>query len=606
MSLKSALKRIFLEDFLVGRKTDSNESATSNQFTASKIQSHPLMVHGTISIHEGKIIVTDPKNDGSYATLIVPENPMIQILVNGELVDGEVVLSESSLVEVKLSSVEPTISYETIVSEDELIVKIKANVVHGVSLSPKDCEPCRRLNLELEETRTYPDSASPEAITELISKYGYKGKIDYQAINRLCVPKDQQEDIVVRGITPQNGCSAKLRTSVAVRSHHDSIFRINMPPVVAIGTTVAVLEPEREGIMGKNVYGVPIPAATQEKGKTPNLGSGVMELNGDIVAIREGRPRYTKYMLDVVPELVFDQDISTKDGKVQFDGNITIHGSIREGSTVKASGMITVYGSIEKSSVFGEKGVFSHEGIYGSNVVSGEQQAQYESLRLLLEKLIHQLERFNSEFSQMVSYAIKRFDAYVTIPKIPALLFEKRHMDLEQMLGTFVDDYSELSDLDGSYRNLKELVESKWRGKNRFQVTEKDVVLLIEELVSFTESIKSLPKESPFIRTTNIASSTVRSIGNIITETSYSSTLESENTVSILRNLRGGFVVAKKSVYVGELGTPSGVETSVGVLEPNGFVNVKLNHFNTLIEVNGQRHRSYSSERDIRIGGEQS
>jgi len=605
MALKTLLNKLI---FPTNHRAKQNQKAESKlpreTSVVSWLRPRPEMVHGTICVREGKVIVTDPQNDGSYATILIPENPCIQIYVDGERVFGEVVVNEASSIEIRLSKEEPVVSYETFVSEDALSVFVRAIVIRGRNVYLDDVAPRRQLVLAIRERYTEPSPASPEAILNLLSKNGYNGTIDYHAVNRLCRVTGNQEEVVLRGVTPTCDRPQKLRASNSTKIEYDSQLHIHRSPVVSIGTPIAVLEPGMEGIVGRDVYGVAIPARNVDMQQV-KLGYGIIQVNQDIVAIREGTPRFTKRTIDVISELVLEQDISIKDGAVSFDGNIVIHGSIQGGAVVKASGTVTVYGSIEQSSVFAGQGVFVQEGIHKSTVVSGHQQIHYESLLNLLGKMIPELKRFKEEYSLMVAHAIKRFDAHVTIPKIPSLLFEKRHERLDQMLGPFVDDYSEeLSQFDHSYRELKDLVESSWRGDNRFKVLQKDIEILLDKLISLSDGIKNLPKDSAVVRATYISSSSIQSGGNIIvTGNCDSSTMESRRTVSVHKSIRGGFIVANKSIYVGELGNPSGVETSVRVNDSSGFIRIKLNHINTLLEVNGRRIRTFDTERDVRFGG---
>ena len=606
MSIQSVLKRLLGDAWFYGQETKEKTLSTALSHANRSTKNYPDIVHGTVAVLDGKVIVTDPKNDGTYATLIVPDNPMVQVFVNGKQVQGKVVLSQLHKVDIKFSSVEPSVWYDVIVSDDELSVSVRANVEKGIKFHLKDSIPSRNLRLVIEEIYTYPDHVPQEVILNLLTQNGYKGTIDYAAVNRLCNASGTQEEVVLRGAKPKQGRPAKIRLSSTCHAESDPVFRTSRYPKVVIGTTCAVVESKKKGVFGANVYGVPLPPPKSEQ-RLPSLGVGVININGNIVAVRDGRLMYQKRLIDVVPEMVFEKDVSAKDGEIQFNGNIVVRGSIRDGANVKASGMITVYGDIEASSVFSGQGVLVRKGIYGSNVMSGHQQNVYENLSRLLNKMIPELKRFGDEYSLMVAHAIKRYDARATIPKIPVILFQKRHENLVQMLERFVDDYSdELCGSDTFYRELKELVGTTWSGDKRHNVSQRDTEFFLDKLVSFNNRIESYPKQRTVVKATDIASSTIRSIGNIIIKRNcYSSTLESGNTVSVQRTLVGGFVIAEKSVIVRELGSPSGVETSVRVNNSSGFIRIKLNHINTLVEVHGRRVRTCNTEQDVRYGGGQ-
>ncbi len=603
MAIKTVLKKLFIKGWFDKETKVGAASTAPRLIIVHNMENCHTMVYGTVCIHGGKVIVTDPEDDGSYATFIVPANPAIRVFVDEEQVQGEIVLYKSQSIVIKFSDVEPTVTYEASVSNDELSVTVQAKVTKGVKLSLKDSSPSRHIALAIEEILVDPIPSRPEVILNLLSEHGYKGKIDYDAMNHLCNSTETLEEVVLRGVAPKSGLPAKFRICVTFQAQMDEIFRTSRCSAVSIGTTVAVIEPGTPGVPGKNIYGVSILPIKAEQ-RLPKIGIGVINVNRNIVAVRDGRLKYTKQVIDVIPQLIIDHDVSKRDGKIRFDGDVTIHGSVIDDGLIKASGTVMIYGNVDKSSVFGEKGVLVQEGIHGSKIVSGYQQILYGNLSNLLNKLIPQLERFKDEYLLTVAYVVKKFNANATLPKIPALLFEKRHKELEGMLSVFVDDYkNELSDFDDSYRILKELIESTWRGTNRFKIIQDDINVLLDKIATFNNEVKGLQKEASVVRASNIISSLIRSIGNIIvTGNCQSSTLESESTISIQRTLRGGFVVAKRSVYVTELGSPSGVETSVRVTDHDGFISAKMKHPNTLMEVNGRRLNSYNTELNVWFG----
>ena len=601
MSIKSVLKKILLED-IPSRQEHATLAKGKKSTLSPKISS--TAVHGTVAISGGKILVTDPENYGSYATLLVPATPVVQVFVNGEQVQGEVVLSESHRVDIEFSSAEPSVTYDVMVSDDEESVSIKANVVAGVELHLKDSAPSRHLKLGIEENSIHPPSGSPQPILDLLSQHGFRGAIDYRAVSRLCDARATQEEIVLRGTRPHPEKPAQVRLSANLSFERCSLFRLVKFPLVFIGDTCATVEPGREWVPGVNVYGVPtLPPPTHQK--PPAIGDGVIMVDTNVVANRDGRLVFSRHLIDVVPEMVLETDVSMDDGEIEFHGNLTIHGSIRNGAIVKATGTIAVYGSIEASSVFSGQGLFVRDGVYRSNLSSGYQQMVYNNLSELLDQMIPEVKRFGDEYALMVAHALKRYDARTAIPRIPEILFEKRHDNLVKMVERFMRVCStESCWLQHLHVKVMEILESTWTNAHRSKVTQKDCELLFTELESLTQQIKSSRKPLAIVRANDVASSTIRSVGNIIIERNcYTSTLESDNTVSVQKTIVGGFVTARKSVYVNELGNPSGVETTVRVHDQRGFVRVKLNHINTLVEVHGHRSRTYNTERDIRYGG---
>ena len=52
---------------------------------AKETQSPPI-VHGTASVMNGRIIVKDPEHYGSFATMSIPDDPRIEVTIDGNTI----------------------------------------------------------------------------------------------------------------------------------------------------------------------------------------------------------------------------------------------------------------------------------------------------------------------------------------------------------------------------------------------------------------------------------------------------------------------------------------------------------------------------------------
>jgi uncharacterized protein (DUF342 family) len=564
----------------------------------------PSIVHGTVSVVNGEINVKDPEPYGSFATISIPDDPRIEVMIDGNKVSGRVVVSESHTIEVTFHETEPSVTYDISVSDDSMSVSMKVNVVSGSTLKLKDTEPVRHLTLAVEEVPIPPEPISPEKILDLLKERGFKGHVDYTALNRLCYATVTREEVIIHGTPPRPGRPVRFQ-KVLVPVEADSNTRKMRLSTVSTGTTIAVFEPEIAGLPGRDVYGNIIQPET--KSVMPTFGSGVIEVNGYIVAARDGRLVFTKKRIDVVPEYVIEDDLTAQHGEIIFEGNVVVIGAVLEGASVNATGAVTVYGSVKHATIRGEHGVTVTGHITGSRIWAGHRQWLYTHLASLVKTMIVRLERFLDDYRTMVEYAMKRFDAYTVIPQIPTLLLDRRYPELDDDFNSFIkDDFDQLLSLDISYRSLYELIRAKWQGIHRASIREEDIQSLLSSLKEYLLEIESTRTDMSIISALSVTSSMLYATGNILIKGkgSVSSTLESGNSISVSGHVRGGFLTAKKAIYVGELGNPYGIESSVRVTDKHGVVRIKTRYPNTVVEVNGERNRCYDIERNVRMGGE--
>ncbi|WP_081411786.1 FapA family protein [Alicyclobacillus herbarius] len=449
-----------------------------------------------------------------------------------------------------------------------------------------------------------PEETSPSTILELLNANGFKGAIDSQGLRRICQAKETTQEVVLRGIRPQ--CAGRDKWKFPhFPTEADDFLRTKRPGCVPIGTTVGVVERGHGNIPGKNVYGQEI--VVEPKEPSLSLGDGVVLVKNHLVASRNGRICVTKDHIDVVPEMTIAHDVSGKDGAIRFDGNVIVRGNVENGAFIKATGYIIVYGSVRDSEVMGERGVIITGEANRAKVVGGYQQMIYGTLAGLIEAMLIELNRFRDEYLIMVGHALRRSDAHVIIPKIPALLLEKRHDELTRLLTTFVTKYADdLAQVDVSYRMLKDSIVRKWKGEQSDSISQREIDSLMSNMEKYSQKIASIQARKSFVRVATCQSSTLHSTGNILVQKrSVSSAIESGNTLSILGSMKGGFVVAQKSAYIGQIGTPAATEGSVLVVNPDGFIRGRLAYENTLLQVGQRRVRLYHTMWDFRFGGEQ-
>ncbi|GGJ02613.1 hypothetical protein GCM10010885_09870 [Alicyclobacillus cellulosilyticus] len=584
----------------LGQLLKRNRATTGASFTEPQPETVlPSPVHGRAWVAAGRIQVSDPEHFGTYATMVVPDSPHIRVLVDGRPVTGRVVVSASQDIQVELVEQSPSVSYELEVSEDRLSVCLRKRVVCGVIPRLKDCPPAETLVLELEEASYPPAETPPEVILNMLSQSGLEGILDHDAVLRVCKAMENTEAVVLRGVPPEAG-NPRAITWVNFPVEADSLLRTKRAGLVSMGTIMGVMGPEKHHRPGKDVYGNPILARDEKPRWT--FGSGIVEVNRQLVAARDGRLYCARGRLDVIPEQVIERHVT--DEEITFDGNVVVHGSVSGGS-IRAAGQVWIYGSVKHATIVGEQGVTVKGDVMQAHVVAGQSQMMYQQLPSLMERILTQLDDFVDEYEIMVRHAMGRPNAGVIIPRIPHLLLQARHPELRRGLEDFLQVYEQLAARDPDYTELRQLIQSQWLLAGQGVLYRRDIEKLRTGMAAYLEAVRQREQALSCIRVGAAVASSLRATGNIVVRGKcIASALECGRTITVLGTLRSGFAICARSAYLHELGTSSGSEGSVRVTQPNGFIRCRLAHPNSLLQVGDKRVRLDTVVWDLRWKGE--
>lgn len=599
--------------WLTGDRSSGASVVVAEQDTEYVVQNtvvanqEPSAVDGFAMLVDGRVMVTDPEYLGAYPVLSVPKSKSVKVLIDGEVAVGDCVITSSSVVQFRFNHESPQVSYRTSVSADKLAVTLEAVITPGVNYSVRDSESTRKLIVRIRQEQVMPkyDAHTAERLIHMLEEQDFHGVIDYDAVHEVAQATQSCARVVLVGTPPFPGRAGSYKR-VTLPTEVDKYLGKVQLATVSVGFCVGYYEPEVAGVAGQDVYGREIPVRIVSS--KPVLGSGVIAVNGNIVATRSGRVVFTKRLIDVVPERVIHGDVTARDGRITFDGNVVVYGSVCDGSYIRCGGTVTVKGGVFHSTIIGEKGVHVADNVVNSFIWSGFTSLEYTALASTIQGLLKALQQFHREYELLVEQAEKRFNAQVLLPRIAAVLFEQRHESLARQLQTIINNCStELYDADATYSDFVDLLRTRWQGIQLISVSVDDTVHLIHRLESYLSEIElALTADPAPVVVKNVTSGSIRATGNIMVRLGmHSATLESRGHVTIQGSARGGFIVSDKTSRVRELGSSMGVETSVRVSDPNGLIIAGTCHANALLEVCGYRHRTLYTERNIRFGREQ-
>lgn len=143
-----------------------------------------------------------------------------------------------------------------------------------------------------------------------------------------------------------------------------SVFTVQ---TIAEGETIAVYYPATIGKQGKTVTGKVLePKRGKELLPLKGKGFQCKEDKVTYVAIVGGKIEFQNNRILITNLFEIKEDLDFNNGKVEFRGDIVIHGNVENAGFVKAGGSITIDGNVEGTTIIAGKDIILRKGMQGS------------------------------------------------------------------------------------------------------------------------------------------------------------------------------------------------------------------------------------------------
>ncbi|OEH91296.1 hypothetical protein BFG57_06620 [Bacillus solimangrovi] len=224
----------------------------------------------------------------------------------------------------------------------------------------------------------YPEDNFPSdaEVIHYLNEQKINTGIDDEAIFKWCEDEHRDNEIIVaNGIVPIHGKNGYLKSNLLSedekKKDSDSIESLNLRDVLHIpsvhaGQKIASIIPPVNGVEGKNVYGVTVPA---KPGKPYRLrpGKNIEMENNAIYATIDGQIHFGERIINVFPSYEVSGDLDMKTGNIDFVGNVVIRGNVPTGYVIKAKGDIKIFGLVEGAELNAEGSILVTGGIAAAN-----------------------------------------------------------------------------------------------------------------------------------------------------------------------------------------------------------------------------------------------
>ncbi|MDF2609455.1 MAG: putative polymerase with domain, hydrolase domain and Zn ribbon [Lachnospiraceae bacterium] len=522
---------------------------------------------GLVEIKRGVLKVYKPDDCRRYPS-IVANDPNVRVCVNGEIRKDVVVLNDNDKVIFKPKEIKPLVHISAELSEDKMKAILKIKKEEGRIYYVKDVEKSyTTITIESYFKTVIPEDVTLERCLTVLRAAKVKEEfIDIEAINKLISMPEGGSGVVANGISPMPALESKIEYYFKASDESKTEKDIN---IVQIGDVLAIkIMDAVPGQDGEDVTGERI-KVKEVKDRNIKSGSGTMFIEGNkkIVATSDGRPILVKDELRVMPIFFLKGDVNKDTGNIIFNGDVVIDGNIIDNMKVTAQGRIKVTGSVYNAVVFASEDIYVGGTVIGGNLVAGMNMVNYFFVIPLLEKIVYYIEQIKNDIEiKGVSNPLDT-SVYDTVLKV----IRHNVMEIEKTLCLQMDnDAAILRSLMNKIKNMFFSYKVIIRGDVN------QITALAEQLMYYLERKKLISTRCADVKVQYAQNAVIQACGNIIV-TGLGSYLSGLYAKEILfkrptSSVKGGTLVAQKSIKAGEIGSPSGIHTNCRIINKDGKV----------------------------------
>lgn len=599
-------ERVELEDEMIveGKKDDENYDLEELEIIEQDLQNSEKTEEdieineneGTVSIVQGKIVVTNPKDGGEPACVMIRDKS-IKVIIDGAEINGKKSVYEESNIVVIFEETKAARKLNISLDNNKMEAYAKITYTSEKIYKLKDKNKSKRLTLEAElESEIHPPKfKEAEVKQELANNNVVYGIIEENL--KKCVEGCREKVLIAKGQPVTDGendfIEIKFKLEEAYKQlQEDKVGNVDFKSIGAVeaahkGDILAIRHPGNDGQDGCDVTGKIIKSKVGKKIKI-KVGNGAAIKDGDVVvADIEGKPCVKSNAFYVYPVHDIKGDVDLKTGNIRFIGDVIVYGSVKEGMEVESGNLVDIAKDVERSVIRARGDI-----IIKGNVIAGKIYGGGDDVEKL--KTMNNLEQLRELLSNLVS-AVEEIKKYNLLGKdkkdgeIIKILIENKFKMLPKIcfcviasLNMQKEDYSE--------EKLVVLVKSKLLGMGPINI--KRYVELDEIISCIKDKLKSLKATLALPVSVKMAysqDSIIQSSGDVVIlgKGEYISDITANGNIYFIQDksvARGGRLKAKNEIKCKVVGSTAGVSTRIEV-EKEGHIWVDVAYQNTIFMV---------------------
>lgn len=565
---------------------------------------------GKAWVKYGKIHVENPAGEGEPAVIIPHE--LTRVTVNGELLAGGRTVYQDDKIEVEAVNRETPGKATFKIAPDGLSASVDITLKEVTTATVVDLEPANNLILEVstETIKRFP--MDEQLFLNELKKNNLTHGIDFKLVNSMMKNPHSGSFVIATGNAPgkpvDDHVELVFEEENVTETNEQKINLLEMNQIVSVkkGDILAIRHPGKEGLPGKKVTGEPI-KPLQPLTITLTAGDGA-ELSHDgnrLFALRDGSPVVKKlgqgYHITVEHVLRINEDVGVSTGNIRFSGDVTISENVREGMTVQASGNINIGKMVFNARIGAQENITIGQNAVGSNIVAGMNSDFYKKIIRMLEDLYSGLNDIAKAVPSIMNHP--KFTGGV-VGQIVQLLIDKKYTGFPALITELkkILKQNEFVMHKSTSSHINRVCESL-TGINTLKIKEiADLNRLNETIWEVKDSLNALSQSTADITIGQTNSCEIEASGNvtIIGTGCINTTIRAGKSVKIKGVFRGGKIIAKRDIILGEAGSATGVLTVIHTSE-KGKIIINKAHEGVELRVGSHRTNVASTQMNIKM-----
>lgn len=600
---ENELKYTIIEEIKGFFKKKAVIEVTVEEKEKVSLDKEELEADGSVVIENGEIIVTDPKEGGKAAILSPSVNA--KLFIDEDEVNLKTEVFSKNKIEVVLEETpEPQRQLNITTSANKMEAYISIRYIPQIIYKLKDVQKSKSVVLEVEQkSQQYPPVYTINELKEQLSINGVKYGIIEENLNKALNTEGVNSLLIAKGDETVNDEDDALEILFKVENKREfsedekgtvDFKSIGFVKSVNKGAVIAVKHAGKTGNDGRDVTG----KVTKHKtGKKINLkiGEGCTLKDDKVIAARQGEPSYIgqKFCIFELHEVQSDVDIST--GNIKFDGDVIVHGEVKEGMEVEAGNNVKILKSVENAKIKAKGNVVIQQNVIFSSVLAGGEDVEKMRLTEYYTSLYNNLNDLFEGVKQVKEYNL--LGDKVSNGEIIKALLESRFKSVTKTSMSII-----LSHEAGD--EIKKVIGEKLIGLGplsmKFADELTEIASLINNEITMLKRTLSIPVDVTIGYSQN---STIQSSGNVIItgKGEYVSNIianEKVTFVSPASIARGGLIKAKNEIRCGVVGSVAAVPTKLSV-DKGGHIYAAVAYANTSFCINNNEFIIDTASKDI-------
>jgi uncharacterized protein (DUF342 family) len=597
-ALDTLIKSIELPENVIDENLSDNNK---------RVQPPPSDLLGKAWVNDGQIYCKDAPD--KYP--VISPGKGMKLYKNDILIVKTVIISETDILRLELQEDEvQEPHWELTISSDKMEAVLKVIPGSRIIRRLKEKVPNTYLQLEVDEKKI-PLMIKSDLMLASLREMGISCGINYSEIAQASVSEEAGTYIIAKGTPPKPGKNGffqpaqelSIKKGVKERSDGTIDYReVQQFPSVEPGQLIGVIISPESGIPGTGVTGETImppdgfPLVVQE-------GKGVflMDDRTKVFATEAGHPdikmKGQLLKIAVVTKLLISHNVSLQFGNVHYIGDVEIVGSVEDGMLVEAQGNILIHVNANMATVHAGSSVIVGNNIITSEVTAGKLSFVLSELIDILEALIKHIKQMIAAIDQLSNVSAFKMSSFnqAGLGSLIKILCDGKFKLFPPLLLSFNEKIkAEKAKLDKDWLDLNDQLIKGFLMTHVSSFRSIDDLCLIvinaEGLLASTQM--DLENHGCFIKAGFVHNSRIYSSGDIVIfgQGVYNSKMRAGGCITIDGLVRGGEIIATKSVIIGEAGTIGGMGTKITV--PKGeSIKIKTVLADTEVQIGALRHK---------------